>query len=67
MTVWKEVALGDFINVKHGYAFKGDEITSEERSEVLVTPGNFYIGGGFKSGKFKFFKGDFPQSNELAG
>jgi type I restriction enzyme S subunit len=65
MTAWKEVTLGDFINVKHGYAFKGDEITSDERPEVLVTPGNFYIGGGFKSGKFKFFKGVFPQSYVL--
>ncbi|MDO9010376.1 MAG: restriction endonuclease subunit S [Gallionella sp.] len=65
MSEWQESALGDFINVKHGYAFKGDEITSEERAEVLVTPGNFYIGGGFKSGKFKFFKGNFPQSYVL--
>ena len=65
MTAWKEVALGNFINVKHGYAFKGDEITSEERPEVLLTPGNFYIGGGFKSAKFKFFKGNYPQSYVL--
>ena len=29
MNDWKEYKLGDFIDVKHGYAFKGNYITSE--------------------------------------
>lgn len=59
---WIEYNLGDLINIKHGYAFKGQDITSEETNNILVTPGNFRIGGGFKSEKFKYFKGDVPDS-----
>ena len=43
----KEVRLEDFIDVKHGYAFKGQYITDQESNNILVTPGNFNIGGGF--------------------
>lgn len=58
---WKEYKLGDFIDVKHGFAFKGSFITDEPNDKILVTPGNFYIGGGFKKTKFKYFKSDdFP-------
>ena len=52
--------LGDYISIRHGFAFKGDGITNEDNGVVLVTPGNFAIGGGFKEGKCKFFKGDYP-------
>ena len=52
--------LGDYISIKHGYAFKGDGITSEDNGIVLVTPGNFAIGGGFKEGKCKYFRGEYP-------
>ena len=52
--------LGDFITIKHGYAFKGTEITTEDNGVVLVTPGNFAIGGGFKEEKCKFFNGEYP-------
>ena len=45
--------LGDYIRIKHGYAFKGDYITTEDNGIVLVTPGNFEIGGGFKERKSK--------------
>ena len=54
---WEEVTLKDFINVKHGYAFKGKSITTETNNQILVTPGNFKIGGGFKFGKMKYFFG----------
>ena len=33
---WKEVRLGDFLKVKHGYAFKGKYITKEENPNILV-------------------------------
>lgn len=62
MSEWKEYKLGEFIKVKHGFAFKGDYIVSDETDKILVTPGNFHIGGGFKSDKFKYYKSeDFPQ------
>jgi type I restriction enzyme S subunit len=57
---WKECKLGEFIDIKHGFAFKGKYITDEPTKNVLVTPGNFHIGGGFKSNKLKYFKGDYP-------
>lgn len=52
--------LGKFINIKHGYAFKGEYITAIDNGIVLVTPGNFCIGGGFKEKKCKFFHGAVP-------
>ena len=52
--------LGDFISIKHGFAFKGEGITTEDNGVVLVTPGNFSIGGGFKEDKCKFFVGEYP-------
>lgn len=52
--------LGDIIEIKHGYAFSGDHIIEEDNNVVLVTPGNFRIGGGFQEKKCKFFNGDLP-------
>ena len=60
--------MGDFIKIKHGYAFSGEHITSIETDKILVTPGNFHIGGGFKSDKFKYYNSnDFPQEYMLHG
>jgi type I restriction enzyme S subunit len=61
MQKWKEYKLGDLIDVKHGWAFKGIFITPEPTDYILVTPGNFSIGGGFKSNKFKYYNGEFPE------
>ena len=59
---WKEGKLGDLIEIKHGYAFKGNYITDEETNNILVTPGNFKIGGGFKEDKFKYYStDDYPK------
>lgn len=55
---WEEVPLSDYFKVKHGYAFKGEFITPEPTKYRLVTPGNFEIGGGFKSAKFKYYSSD---------
>jgi len=59
----KTVRLGDVVSVKHGYAFSG-EFFSDEGHFIVVTPGNFHDLGGFKakSGKEKFFSGDFDDS-----
>ena len=58
--------LGDYIRIKHGFAFKGEYITAENNGVVLVTPGNFEIGGGFKEDKCKFFNGDYPKEYVLS-
>lgn len=52
---WEEKTLGDFILVKHGFAFNGEYISSETTNQILITPGNFKIGGGFKSDKLKYY------------
>lgn len=52
--------LRDYIKIKHGFAFKGDHILTIDNGIVLVTPGNFSIGGGFKEEKCKFFYGEYP-------
>ncbi|MFN4956902.1 MAG: restriction endonuclease subunit S, partial [Cyclobacteriaceae bacterium] len=60
MSEWREHKLGDFIEVKHGFAFSGTGITDQPTRNILVTPGNFNIGGGFKNSKFKYFNYEFP-------
>lgn len=53
--------LSDFIKIKHGYAFKGEFFSSRPTKDVLVTPGNFAIGGGFKAEKYKYYSGPLPE------
>jgi type I restriction enzyme, S subunit len=65
MSEWREYQLGEAINVKHGFAFSGSGITTEETNNILVTPGNFHIGGGFKPDKFKYFLGSYPDNYVL--
>lgn len=57
---FQKCKVSDFIQVKHGYAFKGDSISEDETPNILVTPGNFRIGGGFKGSKFKYYNADIP-------
>jgi len=59
---WEKVKIGELFQIKHGWAFKG-EYFSNEGELIIVTPGNFYEGGGFRQvgGKEKFYTGDFPQ------
>ena len=58
---WKTYKIGDFVTIKHGYAFKGEHIIPEDNGIVLVTPGNFAIGGGFQELKCKYYNGEYPQ------
>ena len=58
--------LGEYISIKHGFAFKGKGISIEDNGIVLVTPGNFAIGGGFKEEKCKFFNGEYPSEYVLS-
>ena len=57
---WTETTLGNLVEIKHGFAFKGQFIHDEPDGDVLLTPGNFAIGGGFKTDKFKFYDGEVP-------
>ncbi len=54
---WTPVTLGDLIDIKHGFAFDGDYFRDEPPGDILLTPGNFAIGGGFKGDKFKYYSG----------
>jgi type I restriction enzyme S subunit len=53
--------LGDLLNVKHGFAFLG-QYFGEAGTHVVLTPGNFYERGGFKSKgeKEKWYSGPVP-------
>jgi len=57
--------LGDVAEIKHGYAFKGDFFCDEPTRYLLLTPGNFAIGGGFQE-KPKYYNGSIPESYILA-
>lgn len=57
---WQQVRLGDIASVRHGYAFDGEYFVEEKTTDVLVTPGNFAIGGGFKIDKLKHYRGPVP-------
>ena len=54
---WRETKLGDLVEIKHGFAFKGTYIRNTPHRNVLITPGNFAIGGGFKGGNCKYYSG----------
>lgn len=62
---WKKVTLGELFKVKHGFAFKSEYFTNEPQTTVLVTPGNFSIGGGFQDGKRRYYKGPIPEGYVL--
>jgi type I restriction enzyme S subunit len=59
---WKEIALGELLYVKHGYAFKS-EYFSNAGTQIVLTPGNFFEQGGFKSrgNKDRFYTSDYPK------
>jgi type I restriction enzyme S subunit len=65
MTNWTEYKLSDVIKVKHGFAFKGEYFSPTPTTDILLSPGNFNIGGGFKADKFKYYKGEYPKSYVL--
>lgn len=61
MSEWEETSLGSLIDVKHGFAFSGEYISEMPCENILLTPGNFAIGGGFKGDKFKYYYGSIPE------
>lgn len=63
---WVETSLAAVMDVKHGFAFPGENIHDEPPGEILLTPGNFAIGGGFKGDKYKYFDGVVPADYVLS-
>jgi type I restriction enzyme, S subunit len=63
---WEETSLSAVMDVKHGFAFPGENICDEPPGDILLTPGNFAIGGGFKGDKFKYFDGEVPADYVLS-
>lgn len=55
-----KVVLSEHISIKHGFAFKGEFFKNYPTGNLLVTPGNFAVGGGFKDEKYKFYDGPVP-------
>ena len=66
MSGWVEISLAAVMDVKHGFAFPGENIRDEPPGDILLTPGNFAIGGGFKGDKFKYFDGEVPADYVLS-
>jgi type I restriction enzyme S subunit len=61
MCEWRVVRLGDIVEIKHGYAFRGEYFSDRGPGPLLMTPGNFAIGGGFQVGRPKFYLGPVPE------
>jgi type I restriction enzyme S subunit len=64
MNNWQNVKLEKLIDIKHGFAFRGNLFSDIDNVNVILTPGNFKIGGGFKIdfNKTKFYTtNDFPK------
>ena len=66
MISWKRVRLGELIQVRHGFAFRG-EYFSDHGKYIVLTPGNFFDEGGFKpkSGVEKFYAAPPPNEHIL--
>ncbi len=62
---WKLIKLTELIDIKHGFAFKGEFFSDEETPYVLLTPGNFKVKGGFNNSKYKYYNGEIPEDYVL--
>ena len=64
-TKFPKCKMAEICNIKHGYAFSGEFFTEEDNNILLVTPGNFKVGGGFQEKKCKFFMGKYSEEYVL--
>lgn len=55
---WKEIALGELVEIIHGYPFDGASISDLPAAHILLTPLNFRAGGGFNGTRFKYYTGE---------
>lgn len=63
---WEQISLSELISIKHGFAFKGEYFSKSPTQNILLTPGNFRIGGGFKDDKLKYYSGPIPEDYILS-
>lgn len=63
---WEHVVLGSLVDIKHGFPFKGEFFSDIPTTNILLTPGNFSIGGGFNNEKKKYYNGLFPSNYVLS-
>lgn len=61
MTGWPVVRLGEYVRVKHGFAFQ-EQYFTDRGKYIVLTPGNFIESGGFKpkSGTEKYYAASPP-------
>jgi type I restriction enzyme S subunit len=64
---WRERRLGDLLDIKHGFAFRGEHF-ADKGTHIVVTPGNFFDEGGFrhKGDKERWYQGPVPGDYVLA-
>ncbi|MHC5861867.1 restriction endonuclease subunit S [Nostoc sp.] len=68
MSEWRETTLGNLIDIKHGWAFKGEFLSeSSFPRNIVVAIGNFNYSGGFRfeSTKKQEYIGEYPKEYEL--
>lgn len=59
---WQAEFLGDYVDIKHGYAFSGEFFTEIPNDNILLTPGNFSVDGNLDFGiNTKYFTGPIPK------
>jgi len=66
---WTEATLGDLIEIRHGWAFKGAHFCDPEPDlPIVVKPGNFREEGGLsvEYGRTQAYNGPYPPDYELS-
>ena len=61
MLTGSPLLLVTLVDIKHGFRLPGQYFKDEPPGDILLTPGNFAIGGGFKAEKFKYYNGTVPE------
>ncbi len=64
---WREAKLGEFMQIKHGFAFKS-KYFSDAGKHIVLTPGNCFENGGLrlKGEKEKYYVGEIPDEYLLS-
>jgi|SRR5699024_1066696 len=52
---WKKYKLKELVELENGYAFKSKYFQSNITKEIVLTPGNIKVGGGFQKGKGHYY------------
>lgn len=59
---WRNATLGDFIEVRHGYAFKTKFADDQRSPYALFTRKNFTPGGGYRDDAPRYYHGEFRET-----